>query len=86
MNFGGLNSASLFPPRLSAEEVARYLNSKRPRKNCHGYMLLKLSVARECQRSGTNEIMIASAANYFWSNSTSLEKSGYVDLAQRRGN
>ncbi|RHZ87364.1 hypothetical protein Glove_37g130 [Diversispora epigaea] len=58
--------------------------SFRGHKNCHGYMLFKISVDRECRRLGfNNEMKISYAASYLWKNSTSQEKSLYKDLAQR---
>ncbi|CAG8503521.1 9130_t:CDS:2 [Diversispora eburnea] len=59
----------IFPSLLSIEEIILFLNSKKPRshKNCHGYMLLKISIVKECRRLGTNDKkIIASATNYFW--------------------
>ncbi|CAG8571450.1 7231_t:CDS:2 [Diversispora eburnea] len=59
-------------------------NLFRSHKNCHGYMLCRILVARECRRLGeNNKTIIAGVANYLWKTSTSQEKSEYTDLAQR---
>ncbi|CAG8577612.1 2442_t:CDS:1, partial [Diversispora eburnea] len=77
----------IFPPSLSTEEIVLRFNSKSPfrsHKKCHGFMLLKISVVKECQRLGeNNKTIIKCAADYLWRNSTSQEKSEYIDLAQR---
>ncbi|RHZ75205.1 hypothetical protein Glove_217g259 [Diversispora epigaea] len=82
-----INRTVIFPPSLSIEESILLFNSKRPfrsPKNCHGYMLCRILVARECQRLGeNNKMIIAGIASCLWKESTSQEKFEYVDLAQR---
>ncbi|RHZ51576.1 hypothetical protein Glove_476g73 [Diversispora epigaea] len=82
-----INRTSIFPPSLLTEEVILHFNSKksfRNQKKCHGFMLFKISVAKECQRlEENNKTIIASVASHLWGNSTSQEKSEYIDLAQR---
>ncbi|RHZ87668.1 hypothetical protein Glove_33g177 [Diversispora epigaea] len=84
-----VNRTSIFPLRLTLEEAILLFNSKRPfnsRKNCHGHILFKILVARECIRLGeNNRMIIAGVASHLWKGSTSLEKSEYTDLAQRYG-
>ncbi|RHZ51641.1 hypothetical protein Glove_476g52 [Diversispora epigaea] len=74
-----INRTLIFPLSLSTEEVILLFNSKRPfrkNKDCHGYMLFRISVAKECQRLGeNNKMIITSAANYFWKNSTKTPRS-----------
>ncbi|CAG8505998.1 6705_t:CDS:2 [Diversispora eburnea] len=79
-----INRTSIFPPSLSIEEAINLLNSNRSLQNCHGQMLCKILVAKECRRLGENNKMkIASAASYLWKESTSQEKSDYIDLSIR---
>ncbi|CAG8508636.1 8552_t:CDS:2 [Diversispora eburnea] len=73
-----INRTLIFPPLLSIEEVTLLYNTKRPfrsHKNCHGYMLFRISVARECRRlDENNKTIIAEAASHLWKNSTRQEK------------
>ncbi|RHZ77288.1 hypothetical protein Glove_183g68 [Diversispora epigaea] len=82
-----INRTLIFPPLLSTEEVILLFNSKksfRSHRNCHGYMLFKISVAKECRRlDENNKMIIAGTESYLWKNSTSQEKSEYINLAQR---
>ncbi|RHZ70759.1 hypothetical protein Glove_267g63 [Diversispora epigaea] len=51
---------------------------------CHAYMIFRYSVAKECKRIGEfNVLLIARATNHLWKNSTTQEKSEYINLAQR---
>ncbi|RHZ51570.1 hypothetical protein Glove_476g75 [Diversispora epigaea] len=82
-----INRTLIFPPSLSTEEIILFFNSKRSfrsHKDCHGYMLFRISVARECKRlDEDNKVIITCAANYLWKNSTRQEKFEYINLAQR---
>ncbi|RHZ75082.1 hypothetical protein Glove_217g274 [Diversispora epigaea] len=77
----------IFPPSLSIEEVILLFNSKRPfrsPKNCHGYMLCRILVSKECKRLGeNNKMIIAGVASYLWKESTNQEKLEYIDLSRR---
>ncbi|RHZ86895.1 hypothetical protein Glove_43g84 [Diversispora epigaea] len=81
-----INRNYIYPPP-EIEEILNFFNSKRPtddHNRCHAYKILRYSVVKEFKRIGeSNAIFISRATDHLWKNSTTLEKSEYVNLAQR---
>ncbi|RHZ70810.1 hypothetical protein Glove_267g4 [Diversispora epigaea] len=84
-----INRNNIHPPP-EIEEVLNFFNSKKHMRDynrCHAYMIFRYSVTKECKRIGEfNVTLIRKAADHLWKNSTTQEKSEYVNLGQRKEN